>query len=225
MNRILALCSILVLTASCSAEPEACYELEKQTFSVNEEVHFLNCSRNAEQVEWDFGDGNRSESALPTHRYQESGHYTSVLRTYNDAGEDDFTFNIDVGFYFLKSLNIDSTSDTVTGPREYKCHNLYLTHNYDGFTQSYGANCFDEFSIVEQAIPSQPNLSFIHYYYVLNDTGANVWDNGKIVYDTLYADSNVLINLDKQRSYNDLHFYGSGVNIVADIEFDFRVDN
>jgi PKD repeat protein len=221
VNKTLTLLSLIVLTSSCVREPEACFDLDKQTYSINEDVNFKDCSDYADRYEWDFGDGNRSDEMSPTHRYTESGHYTAVLRTYNKKGEDDFTFNLDVGYYYLNKIDVVTSMDTVTGPRQAICDKLFVTHAHDAFAWGYGGDCKVNFSIVEKSIPSKPSLSLIHYYFVLPDT--DVWEGNYIVYDTLYADSNVIVNLDKQRYYEGLHFYGKAETMKLNLDFGFKV--
>ena len=183
----------------------------------------MNCSRSAKRVEWDFGDGNRSESALSINRCQESRHYTAILRTYNDAGEDDFSFNIDVGYYYLKTVDVDSSSDTVTGPRQVICDKLFVTHAFEGFAWGYGGTCENECGVVEKSIPARPSLSLIHYYFVLPDI--DLWEGNHIVYDTLYTDTNVIANPDQQRYYEGLMFYGKAETMRLNLDFGFKVDN
>lgn len=43
-------------------------------------VQFKNESEKAERYEWNFGDGNTSTEAAPTHEYKSSGHYTVELK-------------------------------------------------------------------------------------------------------------------------------------------------
>lgn len=221
----------IICLFGCTPEPEACCELSKQTYSVGETVTFANCSKNGTEIEWDFGDGNRSTAHSPNHVYTKPGYYTAVLRVYNDAGEDDFTYSIDVGEYIMNSITIDSVGDTVTGPRQFRCDKLFVTHNYDAFARGYGDACTENITHYNinfwdegaKPIPSQPSLSIIHYYFVLPDT--DQWEGNKLIFDTLYADSNVTINLGQQRQYNDLYFYGKGEIIKADLDFGFRVED
>ncbi len=42
-------------------------------------VDFENKSKEGETYEWDFGDGNKSTEASPSHRYMNSGNYTVIL--------------------------------------------------------------------------------------------------------------------------------------------------
>lgn len=50
-------------------------------------VSFTNASEDAVRYEWDFGDGNNSESTNPEHRFLRSGDYRVTLTAYNEKGK------------------------------------------------------------------------------------------------------------------------------------------
>lgn len=54
-------------------------------------VRFLNNSFDADRYEWDFGDGNSSRDAAPTHAYTTAGEYAVRLIVENDCGRDTST--------------------------------------------------------------------------------------------------------------------------------------
>ncbi len=66
------------LIAGC-ARPIADFSFAHKDATAPAEVRFNNHSKKAEQYEWDFGDGKKSDQAAPTHRYQSSGQYTITL--------------------------------------------------------------------------------------------------------------------------------------------------
>ncbi|MEZ5045258.1 MAG: PKD domain-containing protein [Saprospiraceae bacterium] len=59
--------------------PQADFMMDKSTAEVGETVSFTNLSENATSYEWDFGDGNSSTEAEPTHAFTEVGTYTVKL--------------------------------------------------------------------------------------------------------------------------------------------------
>ncbi|MEM9990907.1 MAG: PKD domain-containing protein, partial [Bacteroidota bacterium] len=68
------------------------FEIRKQDLTI-----FLeNNSVNAEQYEWDFGDGNTSTDLAPRHTYSSVGNYTVTLFASNACGENAFTQEIPV---------------------------------------------------------------------------------------------------------------------------------
>ncbi|MDD3873392.1 MAG: PKD domain-containing protein [Methanosarcina sp.] len=57
-------------------------------------VQFTDLSQNANQWNWDFGDGTTSTEPNPTHTYSEAGDYTVVLTVSNEDGSKSKTLNI-----------------------------------------------------------------------------------------------------------------------------------
>ncbi len=69
------------------------------TFSTNENtdtVSFFNTSVNAITYEWNFGDGQNSMEASPTHAYSHPGEYEVTLTATNDCGSTSFTQAVEV---------------------------------------------------------------------------------------------------------------------------------
>ena len=63
-----------------SNAPNACFTYEPQTVSAGIEVTFnSSCSENADEYSWDFGDGNTSTEANPSHTFLSTGTYTVNL--------------------------------------------------------------------------------------------------------------------------------------------------
>ena len=59
--------------------PEACFEASETTVKTGAEISFSNCSKNASDYLWDFGDGNSSTEPGPSHMYAAAGSYTVKL--------------------------------------------------------------------------------------------------------------------------------------------------
>jgi peptidyl-prolyl cis-trans isomerase B (cyclophilin B) len=68
-----------VLCASC-ARPIADFTVQGEDRVAPAAIQFENKSQEAESYEWDFGDGNSSEDANPSHRYGSSGNYLVILK-------------------------------------------------------------------------------------------------------------------------------------------------
>jgi gliding motility-associated-like protein len=67
--------------------PNSYFELAPRYVYVNDEaVHFFNLSDNADQYEWDFGDGNKSAELNPKHVYKQEGTYDITLKVFTDNG-------------------------------------------------------------------------------------------------------------------------------------------
>ncbi len=59
-------------------------------------VVLTNTSTNATSYAWDFGDGNTSTAANPTHTYGSTGMYTVVLRATNACGTTEFSQQVEI---------------------------------------------------------------------------------------------------------------------------------
>jgi len=69
---------------SANPNPVACFTVEEKTVTVNTEVTFTNCSKNATSYLWEFGDDSTSTKANPVHTYKEPGEYTVTLTATNE---------------------------------------------------------------------------------------------------------------------------------------------
>ncbi|MBK8557007.1 MAG: peptidylprolyl isomerase [Lewinellaceae bacterium] len=76
---ILLLLAMLGL-ASCAVKPVATFTLPIEKHVAPATVQFSNSSQNAETYLWDFGDGNSSTEANPTHKFEHSGNYIVQLK-------------------------------------------------------------------------------------------------------------------------------------------------
>lgn len=80
MKKIIYLSLVLPLILfSCESTPEALFSTNTDEPVVGQEVFFTNDSQNANQFEWDFGDGYISNDANPSHIYTGTGTYEVVL--------------------------------------------------------------------------------------------------------------------------------------------------
>ncbi|MEL6866178.1 MAG: PKD domain-containing protein, partial [Bacteroidota bacterium] len=82
------------ITLTINALPEAAFALNSTT-CINETVSFINNSLNTCDYFWNFGDGNTSDEANPSHIYNNTGNYTIQLLTTSCEGcVDSFSINI-----------------------------------------------------------------------------------------------------------------------------------
>ncbi len=65
--------------SSCNPAPQACFYCEEQTGMVFSSLHFTNCSRDADEFLWDFGDGGTSSDQNPIHAWADTGTFKVVL--------------------------------------------------------------------------------------------------------------------------------------------------
>jgi PKD repeat protein len=90
MKRMIFLTAVAaIMLNSCDIQPDAFFYADKLTAEIGEEVFFTNGSHNANDFEWDFGDGTWSDAFEVVHSYAASGTYTVVLSAFSSSGDVD----------------------------------------------------------------------------------------------------------------------------------------
>ena len=59
-------------------------------------THFVNQSTGGTSYLWDFGDGNTSTAANPSHLYQEAGTYTVKLTVFGGSESSEYVGTVDI---------------------------------------------------------------------------------------------------------------------------------
>lgn len=96
---------ILGVTSCSEDEPSVAAPNAAFTSAVDGlSVTFTDGSIGADSYSWDFGDGNTSTDASPTHTYAEGGTYTVALTVNNAGGSDTASEDITVEAPFAQSL-------------------------------------------------------------------------------------------------------------------------
>ncbi len=134
-------------------QPTANFIASKYFPKSGDTVKFVNNSENAETYEWDFGDGEKSSEASPTHVYKTKGKYKIKLITKNGNKTSSFDTCIFYGlkasvhfkFYVSKWLYSGSSEASLFNfyVRFYKGSTASPTKILDcssGIVQIYGAN-------------------------------------------------------------------------------------
>lgn len=90
---LLVLTFFAIIFSNCKKEagdlPEACF-VASQERKVGIPIDFsTSCTLNASSYHWDFGDGQTSEEAYPSHTYSEGGDYAVTLTVANTNGDRD----------------------------------------------------------------------------------------------------------------------------------------
>jgi PKD repeat protein len=97
-----AFIAVLALMSSCGKEPTACFTFSGSSIDDNnvtlagEVIDFANCSENATEYKWDFGDDNDDTGEKTTHAYDEAGTYTVTMTATGDGGSKSTTQDIEV---------------------------------------------------------------------------------------------------------------------------------
>lgn len=71
--------------------PVACFSATPLIVCVGDPVNFTDCSTNANQWFWQFGDGGTSTAQNPSYAYGDTGCYTVTLTVFNNGCQDDTT--------------------------------------------------------------------------------------------------------------------------------------
>ena len=115
----------LVLLNSCGA-PLADFNYQ-QAADKPGAFQFTNQSKNAETLEWDFGNGTVSEETNPSYQYQEEGEYTIQLKAKKKKKESVKTLSVKVEAPFAVDFSIEG--DTLAGSK-LKFTNQSVEGNY-----------------------------------------------------------------------------------------------
>lgn len=90
MKKLLYLSLILSISLfSCKQAPRASFTVETTEPEVGQKVYFDNGSENADQYEWDFGDGFISNDVNPMHIYTGTGSFDVTLTASSHSGLSD----------------------------------------------------------------------------------------------------------------------------------------
>ena len=83
-TKLFLIITLVVLFAACKKNPTSCFAVPDKIVE-GEPVDFQNCSTDATDYEWDFGDGTSSTIDLPTHIYTLAGNYSVSLTVKNGS--------------------------------------------------------------------------------------------------------------------------------------------
>ena len=107
------------ITVTEPALPQALFAAQPLTGSVPLTVTFQNNSNNATQYLWNFGDGNSSTEANPSHSYAQSGNYTVTLQAGDGTVTDTLTrtnfITVSAGDIAISGLNAVNNGPTLIG--------------------------------------------------------------------------------------------------------------
>lgn len=88
--RSVSVAAVVLLLASCSKKPDACFTIEKgqPSSKLSDEVQVnAACSTDADSYVWDFGDGFSTTGATAKHKYNAVGSFTIKLTAKNSSRE------------------------------------------------------------------------------------------------------------------------------------------
>jgi hypothetical protein len=99
----------LLVSTSCQKTPEACLNAERAVV-VGEEVSFESCSKDADKVEWDFGDGNIVAGNTVNYTFEKEGTYLVNMTAYsrNENKTDRASTLVTVGNRYVTKIQVTS---------------------------------------------------------------------------------------------------------------------
>lgn len=153
---------------------DACFQVQGETHFVSEVVYFENCSLNAKDYEWSFGDGTISNQRNPGHVFTSAGSYQVTLRAYGyDNSSEKYTHTItvqgstdlDLLVLYLGTEDPVSNCEVTLFDNEYDWDNLILDNKVDvGTTNANGSIVFEGLNTIEYFIDAFKN-AFDNSYY------------------------------------------------------------
>lgn len=99
-----------------TAAPVAAFSIPQQKCAANSTITFDNTSTGALSFEWNFGDGETSDSREPSHKYTAVGEYTVTLIAYRDSLSDTLVANKIVRIYPTNPRKV-ACSPTASSPQ------------------------------------------------------------------------------------------------------------
>ena len=99
--------ALLFLLQGCYPDPVANFEYSYNDNTAPASVSFTNLSTDAEDYNWDFGDGNSSTTSSPSHVYNDGGNFSVTLRAKGKGGESTISKSIvilDPTTYSIRNL-------------------------------------------------------------------------------------------------------------------------
>ena len=114
MKKLIGIIAVFGLFTACGDTDEkapdtvACFEYTPtEKLQVGAEITFTNCSENAINFKWDFGDGHASTEKKPKHIYENSGEYTVKMIATNETSSSTVSQAITI----MKPLGLNSTPE------------------------------------------------------------------------------------------------------------------
>ncbi len=130
---------LFLIFSGCTKDNDIIPEIKKPVaaFSISDSnpiaggsISFTNQSLNASHYEWDFGDGNSSNSTSPAHIYEIPGNYTITLIAYGELDNTSSSKEITVKGSIFPGISIDNIQ---LGDSFGNIKSQYSGSNYDHF--------------------------------------------------------------------------------------------
>lgn len=87
----------MLIFISCNDDlPTACFDINYSIIEVDQEIYLSNCSENADNYLWDFGNDSVTTTKSPIISYDEAGTYTITLTAFKDKQQNIAFYDITV---------------------------------------------------------------------------------------------------------------------------------
>ena len=178
--KILVPILLFIFSSSCIdrtphyEEVDACFQVSGNTHYVNETIYFVDCSLNAKDYEWDFGDGTVSNQRNPDHVYTNTDTYQVTLRaygydnsseTYRHAVTIQGSTDLDLLVLYFGTEDPVSNCEVTLFDNEDDWDNLNLDNKVDAAnTNQYGSVVFYDLNSIVYYIDAFKNAVDNSYY-------------------------------------------------------------
>jgi hypothetical protein len=151
MKHFLVLFPVLtLLLAGCYKEPVAEGVIAPLSAFVGENISFTNYSQNAENVEWNMGDGTITSEFSPVYSYESPGIYNVILTAFGKKGDGN------VAYFSVEILSKDPVANAVINP------NPAWVGEEIAFTNLSTNTAYSEWDMGDGTVSTSFNL--VHYY-------------------------------------------------------------
>src|SRR4030042_377079 len=88
---------IMVIFSACKKDlPTASFSHSSDSYEEGDTINFASTSSNADNFQWDFGDGSTSTDENPWHIFNSTGSFEVSLKVTNDDGSDETTSSVTI---------------------------------------------------------------------------------------------------------------------------------
>jgi len=87
---------LLIAFSACKKEPTASFTHNSENYEAGDTIYFSSTSSEADNYEWDFGDGSTSAIENPWHIFNDKGSYEVKLKVTNDGGSDEASSTVTI---------------------------------------------------------------------------------------------------------------------------------
>ena len=239
INYLFTIVTVLLVLSSCQKKPEADFKTVSlnsdgdNELTIYSKIKFQNQTVDGNSYQWDFGDGNTSDSDNPEHQYASPGKYSVQLKAYSKNGKKVSTTTQEIA---VNRWNITSFDYTVgvlpaswgdsTGCFEPSCDTLnakiyFYTGNsttpfYESPLMPMGENTTDNATIAMTNLLPFTNedwrITFVHLY----SSGAG-YKFAEYTFNPVLSPTNGVVN-NKHKHY--IGFNSGGVGIQLTLYFD-----